>query len=204
MTEVRAGRRPRRSRKPETAEQRDTRLRNLAVQLADREHRAAARLAAQTGQRPRARGHVTPLDAIEDEERRLAVQKARVERLEALLAQTERKRETRAKILLGATLLAEAQRGGDGPLLAAMIDILDRRLERPRDRLAVAEMLGLPITPLKRETSAPALPDFDAMAEQRLQVRPGVDPKPSDIDADYAELDPPRAEKVKRSKRRPG
>jgi hypothetical protein len=168
MAETRSPRISTRVRHPETPEHRQKRLHVLAVQLADREHRAAALLAAQTGQRPRNRGHVTPLDAIEDEVKRLAVQRARVERLEALLAQTERKRETRAKIILGATLLAEAQAGDANPLLAAMVDILDRRLDRPRDRLMIAEMLGLPISPLKAAAGAPALPDFEAMAASRL------------------------------------
>uniref|UniRef100_B0T9A8 Uncharacterized protein n=1 Tax=Caulobacter sp. (strain K31) TaxID=366602 RepID=B0T9A8_CAUSK len=158
-------RRPRR--KPESEATRTRRLQALAVQLADREHRAAHALAALTGGLPRARGHVTPLSKIADEARRLEVWRARVERLEALLDSTERKRETRAKIVLGATLLAEAQRDPDDPLMARVMEILDRRVDRPRDRHAIAEMLGLPLAPI-RSGEAPRLPDFDAMAEAAL------------------------------------
>lgn len=160
-------RRPRR--KPETEAARKRRLDALAVQLADREHRAAHALAALTGALPRARGHVTPLSKIADEERRLEVWRARVERLEALLDQDERRRETRAKIVLGATVLAEAQADPDDPLMARMLEILDRRIERPRDRHAIAEMLGLPLSPIKGGPS-PALPDFDALAEAALEA----------------------------------
>jgi len=201
MTEAETLSRRRRVKRPETPEQRENRLQALAVSLADREHRAAAALAARTGQLPRNRGHVTPLKDIEDEEKRLAVQRARVERLEALLAQTERKRETRAKIILGATLLAEARTGKNDPLLATFIDILDRRLERPRDRLAVHELLGLPISPLKAAAPSPALPDFDAMTRSAAAGRPRSAIKPSDIDPDYADLDPPRASRPPGSRR---
>lgn len=157
--------RPRR--KAETEEQRAKRLQTLAVQLADREHRAALALAASTGALPRARGHVLPLEQIEDETRRLQVWQARVERLEAMLDRTQRKRETRAKIVLGATLLAEARNAPDDPLLARLLEILDRRVDRPKDRLALADTLGLPLRALS-EREAPALPDFDAMAADIL------------------------------------
>ncbi|WP_332873067.1 hypothetical protein [Caulobacter hibisci] len=141
------------------------------MQLADREHRAATALAARTGGLPRARGHVTPLHKIPDEAHRLEVWRARVERLEALLDQDGRKRETRAKIVLGATLLAEAQADPDDPLLARMMEILDRRISRPRDRHAITETLGLPLTPSKGEP-VPALPDFDALAKAVLDAAP--------------------------------
>jgi hypothetical protein len=202
MTEAETHSRRRRVKKPETPEHREKRLRALAVSLADREHRAAAALAARTGQLPRNRGHVTPLEDIEDEEKRLAVQRARVERLEALLAQTERKRETRAKIILGATLLAEARTGRNDPLLATFIDILDRRLDRPRDRLAVHELLGLPISPLKPGNPSPALPDFNSMAQAAAESLQTRKIRPSDIDPDYADLDPPKASRPPRSQRR--
>jgi len=160
-------RRPRR--KPESEAARTRRLQALAVRLADREHRAAHALAALTGALPRARGHVTPLAKITDEARRLEVWRARVERLEALLDSTERKRETRAKIVLGATLLAEAQGDPHDPLMARVMEILDRRVDRPRDRLAIAEMLGLPLAPV-RAGAPPSLPDFDALAQAALQT----------------------------------
>jgi hypothetical protein len=156
-------------RKPESEPAKARRLQALAVQLADREHRAAHALAALTGALPRARGHVTPLAKITDETRRLEVWRARVERLEALLDSTERKRETRAKIVLGATLLAEAQGDPQDPLMARVMEILDRRVDRPRDRLAIAEMLGLPLAPV-RGGAPPSLPDFDALAQAALQT----------------------------------
>ncbi len=157
-------------RKPESDAAKARRLQNLAVRLADREHRAKTALAALNGSLPRARGHVTRLSDIDDEARRLEVWRARVERLEALLDQTERKRETRAKIVLGATLLAEAQGDPDDPLLARMMEILDRRIDRPRDRQAIAETLGLRLTPIKG-IAPPSLPDFDALAQAALEPR---------------------------------
>ncbi|HWU12774.1 MAG TPA: hypothetical protein VN157_02070, partial [Caulobacter sp.] len=142
-------------RRPETPESRRRRLRALEVALADREHRAKEALSGINGALPRHRGHVTPLARIEDDEQRLAVWRARVERLEALLDQTERKRETRAKIVLGTTLLAEAAADPDDPLLARLMAIVDSRVHRPRDRLAIAETLGLAIAPI-RERPTPA------------------------------------------------
>lgn len=129
------------------------------------------------------RRHVRPLDEIEDDAQRFAVLKARVERLEALWAINQRKRETRGKIIIGGALLAEA---ADMPaaeretLLELLIDILDRRVERVRDRLTVRELLGnapLALRPggdLDEDAesalaaSGEQLPDFDAMAESAL------------------------------------
>jgi hypothetical protein len=165
-------RRPRR--KPESPEAKTRRLRALEINLADREHRARTAYAELKGALPRQRGHVTPLGQIDDDETRLAVYRARVERLEALLDQTERKRETRAKIVLGTTLLAEAQMDPDDPLLARLLEIVDRRVHRPRDRHAIAETLGLAIAPM-RSTQAPSPPDFEAMVEEALS-RPSALP----------------------------
>jgi hypothetical protein len=156
-------------RRTETEPQRARRLEALAVQLADREHRAATALAGANGARPRRRGHVTPLTDIQDEAKRLEVWRARVERLEALLDRTQRKRETRAKIVLGSTLLAEARAAPDDPLLARLVEILDRRVLRPKDRHALAETLGLPLTALPAR-QPPPLPDFDAMAREAMSA----------------------------------
>ena len=165
-------------RRPESAQARSRRLQALEVALADREHRAREALSGLRGSLPRNRGHVTPLAKIEDDDERLAVWRARVERLEALLDQTERKRETRAKIVLGTTLLAEAAADPDDPLLARLMAIVDRRVHRPRDRLAIAETLGLAITPVKAR-EVPALPDFDALAADRLaREARSAEPKP--------------------------
>jgi hypothetical protein len=157
--------------KNETPEQRARRLAALAVTLAEREHRAASALAAATGALPRNRSHVLPLEAIEDETRRLEVWQARVERLEALLDRTERRREARAKIVLGASLLAEARDGDRDDLLKTLVEVLDRRVLRPRDRQALAETLGLPLQALPARP-VPELPDFEAMAAARLAKQP--------------------------------
>lgn len=154
-------------RKPESDAARKRRLHAQEVALADREHRAREALSAISGAVPRSRGQVTPLARIEDDERRLQVWRARVERLEALLDQTERKRETRAKIVLGTTLLAAAQDAPDDPLLARMLSILDERVLRPRDRMAIAETLGLSLDPLSH-ARPPSPPDFEALAVARL------------------------------------
>lgn len=157
--------RPRRQ--PESDAARQRRLQALEVALADREHRAKEALSGLRGTLPRNRGHVTPLAKIKDDEERLAVWRARVQRLEALLDQTERKRETRAKIVLSTTLLAQAAEDPDDPLLARLQAIVDARVHRPRDRLAIAETLGLVIAPVKTR-AVPDLPDFDAMAADKL------------------------------------
>ncbi|MBO9546978.1 hypothetical protein [Caulobacter sp.] len=159
-------------RRPESQTARRRRLDALEVNLADREHQAQERLAGLSGRLPRNRGHVKPLAKIEDDETRLAVWRARVERLEALLDQTERKRETRAKIVLGATLLAEAVADPDDPLLARLMAIVDQRVHRPKDRRAIAETLGLAIAPVK-DRAVPDLPDFDAMAQAKMAAGHG-------------------------------
>ena len=145
----------------------DERLRRqrLAAQLAEREHSARRALAGLTGAKPRNRhGQATPLDDIGDPEQRLTVLRARVERMEALLAQLNRKRETRAKIVMGGALMAEARDLGDAELLARVRDILDRRVERPLDRLAILEGFGIDLDPVRPEDAAsPALPDFEAL-----------------------------------------
>jgi hypothetical protein len=110
------------------------------------------------------RRHARPLEEIEDDAQRFGVLKARVERLEALWAINRRKRETRGKIIIGGAVLAELIEGvavGDSALLAEILDVLNRRVEAPRDRLTVRELLG----------NAP------------LPLRPG------EIDVDYADVE---------------
>lgn len=150
------------------------------------------------------RRHVTPLDEIEDDVQRFAVLKARVERLEALWAINQRKRETRGKIIIGGALLAEAADfdvEDRDALLERLVDILDRRVERVRDRLTVRELLGNAPLPLRpggdldedAETALAAagevLPDFDAMAQAALAEDDDDSLNPGEIDADYADLD---------------
>ena len=150
------------------------------------------------------RRSTVPLDQIEDEDRRFHVLKARVERLEALWTIDRRKRETRGKIIIGGALLAEAGEAlglGDGELLARLLDIVDRRIERARDRLTVRELLGQVDLPLRHAsvaqpragesltTLAEALPDFDAMAQSAMAEEAGDARSVDDIDPDHADLE---------------
>ncbi len=150
------------------------------------------------------RRHTTALEDIEDDEKRFAVLKARVERLEALWAVNQRKRETRGKIIIGGALLAEAADFAvedRTALLDRLVDILDRRVDRVTDRLTVRELLGnapLPLRPggeLEEEFQAAIaavgeeLPDFDALAESAMAELDDGELRPSDIDPDYADLD---------------
>ena len=130
--------------------------------------------------------------------------KARVERLEAFWAINQRKRETRGKIIIGGALLAEAadfEVGDRDALLERLVDILDRRVDRVRDRLTVRELLGNAPLPLRpggdldedAETALAAagevLPDFDAMAQAALADDDDDGLNPGEIDPDYADLD---------------
>ena len=148
--------------------------------------------------------HVTPLEDIEDDAKRFHVLKARVERLEALWSINKRRRETRGKIIIGGALLAEAgdaRFAGDDELLARLVDILDRRVERVRDRLTVRELLGnvpLPLRPggdldedaeSALQAAGDRLPDFDLMTETALAQESAEPLTPSDLDPDYADLD---------------
>jgi hypothetical protein len=147
------------------------------------------------------RRHTRPLDEIEDDAERFAVLKARVERLEALWAVDKRKRETRGKIIIGGALLAEvidAVASGETEVLTTFLDVLDRRVDAPKDRLTVRDLLGgapLPLRPggafteaLEDAAAAVAeAPDFDAMIHSAMAEEAKV--KPSEIDPDYADLD---------------
>lgn len=150
------------------------------------------------------RRNTIPLEKIEDDEQRFHVLKARVERLEALWSINQRKRETRGKIIIGGALLAEAADEmieGESELLQRLIDIIDRRVERVRDRLTVRELLGNVPLPLRQggevdegaedalAAAGEDLPDFDAMAQSAMAEDPDDDLLPSEIDADYADLD---------------
>lgn len=150
------------------------------------------------------RRNTIPLEQIEDDEQRFHVLKARVERLEALWSINQRKRETRGKIIIGGALLAEAADemiDGESELLRRLVDIIDRRVERVRDRLTVRELLGNVPLPLRpggdaaegaEDAFAAAgedLPDFDAMAQSAMAEDPDNDLLPSEIDGDYADLD---------------
>jgi hypothetical protein len=149
-----------------------------------------------------ARRHSRPLASITDDAERFTVLKARVERLEALWSIDRRKRETRGKIIIGGAMLAElidAASAGDQSLIATVLDVLDRRVDAVRDRLTVRELLGGAPLPLRpggslEEAAEEALrqasetgPDFDVMVHTAMAEEPLL--RPSDIDADYADLD---------------
>lgn len=96
--------------------------------------------------------------------------KARVDRWDALWSIDKRKRETRAKIIIGGAVLAElaarqagASTGqGDG-LVQRVRDILDRHVLRVRDRVILRELTGLAL-PLR--SGGPP----DETAEQALKA----------------------------------
>ena len=150
------------------------------------------------------RRNTVPLEQITDDDQRFHVLKARVERLEALWSINQRKRETRGKIIIGGALLAEAadqMTEGESELLQRLVDIIDRRVERVRDRLTVRELLGNAPLSLRQggeieegvEAALAAtgedLPDFDAMAQSAMADEPNDALLPSEIDPDYADLD---------------
>ena len=131
--------------------------------------------------------------------------KARVERLEALWSIDRRKRETRGKIIIGGALLVElidAAAAGDRTLLTTLLDVLDRRVAEARDRLTVRELLGDAPLPLRPggalgddlqdvlRTMGEDEPDFDSLVQDAMAEE--GDFHPSDIDPDYADLDPVR------------
>ncbi len=93
-------------------------------------------------------GVLSDLDALPDPQRRFEVLKARVERWEAQWSIAFRKRDTRAKIIIGGAVLAELSSNAldhqaPSPNLSEIITaLLDRRVLAVRDRLAIRELLG--------------------------------------------------------------
>jgi hypothetical protein len=101
---------------------------------------------------------------------RYEVLKARVERWSALWSIAKRKRETRAKIILGGAVLAElaarqaeASAGQDDGLAGRVTDILDRHVLRVRDRVILRDLTGLHL-------SLRAGGALDETAEQALKA----------------------------------
>ena len=146
-----------------------------------------------------------PLSEISDDDQRFHVLKARVERLEALWSINQRKRETRGKIIIGGALLAEAgdeRMHGGSDLLIHLADILDRRVERVRDRLTVRELLGnipLALRPggdanesieAALKAAGETLPDFDAMAQSAMAEESDETVFPGEDDRENADPDP--------------
>jgi hypothetical protein len=85
-------------------------------------------------------GSLSDLADIPDPAHRLDVLQARVQRWDAQWTETLRKRDTRAKIVVGGAVLAEFR---DNPELAdRLLRCLDQRVLRPRDRALIRAMLG--------------------------------------------------------------
>lgn len=91
-------------------------------------------------------GPIDDLQAIDDPQRYADVLKARVERWDALWSITKRKKDTRGKIIIGGAILAELADldltlPDDQALLTRMVDLLDKRVERVRDRTILRYLL---------------------------------------------------------------
>jgi hypothetical protein len=85
-------------------------------------------------------GALADLADIPDHAHRLDVLQARVQRWDAQWTETLRKRDTRAKIVVGGAVLAEFR---DNPELAdRLLRCLDQRVLRPRDRALIRALLG--------------------------------------------------------------
>jgi hypothetical protein len=80
--------------------------------------------------------HTRNHDRIRSLDERLTRLRAERIRLAARMSQTERKRDTRRKILVGATVLAAVEHDGVPALrgTAELLQWLDARLTRPHDR----------------------------------------------------------------------
>lgn len=92
-------------------------------------------------------GQLTDALAIEDPGRRADVVKARVERWDALWSLTLRKRDLRGKIVLGGAILAELavldlDDERDRKFHQRLIELLDQRVLRVRDRLLVRDLVS--------------------------------------------------------------
>jgi hypothetical protein len=92
-------------------------------------------------------GSLSDALAIEDPVHRLDVVQARVERWDALWSITLRKRDTRARIILGGALLAELAfldlaDERDVAFGRRLVELLDQRVLRVRDRLLVRDLLN--------------------------------------------------------------
>ena len=180
--------------RPRNLAQKQRRLELKVIQGDERYRLRYEALKAEMAASGHAIGSIRDLDekfAI-DPIRRYEVLKARVERWDALWSIAKRKRETRAKIVLGAAVLAElaalqagaAPRQGDG-LAGQITDILDRLVPRVRDRLILRELTGLALPPRlggpPDETAEQAL---KAIGELALELDRGAFG-----DADYREGD---------------
>jgi hypothetical protein len=168
--------------RPRNAAQKERRL-ELKVIRGDEKYRLRYQaLAAEMAASGHTIGKISDLDEMfaTDPIRRYEVLKARVERWEALWSIAKRKRETRAKIVLGGAVLAEltAPQAGDG-LARQISDILDRRVPRVRDRVTLRDLTSLAL-PL-RQGGPP-----EETAEQALQA---IGEQTADLDRGFGRPD---------------
>ncbi len=134
--------------RPRNAAQKQRRL-ELKVAQADERYRGSSQaLKAEMA----ASGHT--IETLRDLDEKFAndplqrheVMKARVQRWDALWSTPERKRETRAKIVLGGAVLAAlAEASQDDGRAAWITAILDRHVLRVRDRITLRDLTGLPL-----------------------------------------------------------
>jgi hypothetical protein len=153
-----AAKRPRPSRpkatKPRTEAQKKRRRELWVAREADRQAEAETRCLAryeelklEMARHGQIIGSLADALAIEDPGHRFEVVKARVERWDALWSITIRKRDTRGKIVIGGALLAELagldlEDERDAAFHQRLVDLLDRRVLRVRDRLLVRDLFS--------------------------------------------------------------
>ena len=156
--------------RPRTPAHKERRL-ELKLIHADEKYRLRYEvLKAEMAAAGRAIGPIKDLDETfaTDPIQRHEVLKARVDRWDALWSIDKRKRETRAKIIIGGAVLAELaarQASGvpDDGLAARLTDILDRLAPRVRDRVILRGLTGLAL-PLR------AGGDLDETYEEALNA----------------------------------
>jgi hypothetical protein len=114
-------------------------------------------------------GPIADLEKYDDPVRRFEILKARVQRWEALWSISLRKLETRGKIIIGGALLAEVtdldtSDHTEAALLSRLVDLLDRRVLRVRDRLVIRQLLdgaSKASTPLPLRAGGPLDEDME-------------------------------------------
>lgn len=163
--------------RPRNAVQKQRRLELKVIRGDEKYRRRYEALKAEMAASGQTIGRISDLDEMfaTDPIRRYEVLKARVERWEALWSITKRKRETRAKIILGGAILAELQaeaktltRHTEG-LAGQITELLDRLVLRVRDRVIVRDLTGLPL-PLRPGGTLDETPEqaLEAIGEQIL------------------------------------
>jgi hypothetical protein len=159
--------RPKASRKPRSEAQKRRRKELWIARKADRQAAAESRYLAryeelklEMARHGQVIGPLADALAIEDPDHRFEVVKARVERWDAQWSISQRKRDTRGKIVVGGALLAELaaldlEVESDRAFRDRLVDLLDRHVLRVRDRLLVRDLVT---GATKAETPLPLRP----------------------------------------------